>query len=269
MLEEIDQRKCYENTKQNKNAVYVLPRVDYYLHAHIALWNSDMSKHLFGFWYTILVLIRIWIRGNQYFESGDVSIPIISRFIIPQSLENDKIQTTYKYNQNLSNMTNNFKLNVHSFFWMCENVKSKEASCTYFYYPYKNNSSSQIWPPLRGLFSNPKISFNDSQHFSLSNLIPCTIKRARGEIPEHNSVCKEVTCRQKTHELQTYWMYLVIRIDKYIWVQTADNLQYNTLVRWDKWFVDLASDFPGIVFFLKFLIDLGHWKLFILIFVNL
>ena len=85
------------NVKQNKNAVYVLPRVDYYLHAHIALWDSDMSKHLFGFWYTILVLIRIWIRGNHYFESGDVSIPITcskhkSRFIIPQSQENDNIQ---------------------------------------------------------------------------------------------------------------------------------------------------------------------------------
>ena len=78
------------NVKQNKNAVYVLPRVDYYLHAHIALWDSDMSKHLFGVWYTILVLMRIWIIGNHYFEPEDVSI---LRFIIPQSLENDKIQT--------------------------------------------------------------------------------------------------------------------------------------------------------------------------------
>ena len=85
------------NVKQNKNAVYVLPRVDYYLHAHIALWDSDMSKHLFGFWYTILVLMRIWIIGNHYFKPGDVSIPTTfahkSHCIIPQSLENDKIQT--------------------------------------------------------------------------------------------------------------------------------------------------------------------------------
>ena len=84
------------NVKQNKNAVYVLPRVDYYLHAHIALWDSDMSKHLFGVWYTILVLMRIWIIGNHHFEPDDVSIPTISpksRFIIPQSLENDEIQT--------------------------------------------------------------------------------------------------------------------------------------------------------------------------------
>ena len=80
------------NVKQNKNAVYVLPRVDYYLHAHIALWDSDMSKHLFSVWYTILVLMRIWIIDNHYFESGDVSIPTTSRFIIPQSQENDNIQ---------------------------------------------------------------------------------------------------------------------------------------------------------------------------------
>ena len=88
------------NVKQNKNAVYVLPRVDYYLHAHIALWDSDMSKHLFGVWYTILVLILIVMIGNHYFELDDVSIPTTclkfahkSRFIIPQSLEADDIPT--------------------------------------------------------------------------------------------------------------------------------------------------------------------------------
>ena len=50
--------------------------------------------------------------------------------------------------------------------------------------------------------------------------------------------------------------------------QKSDNLQHNTLVRWDKWLVNQASDVPSIIF-LWFLIDLGHSKLFIFIFVNL
>ena len=38
------------------------------------------------------------------------------------------------------------------------------------------------------------------------------------------------------------------------------------LGRWDKWLLDQASNVPSIFFFI-FLIDLGHWKLFIFIFV--
>ena len=48
----------------------------------------------------------------------------------------------------------------------------------------------------------------------------------------------------------------------------ADNLQCNTLGRWDERLIDQASDVPSIIIF-KFLIDLGHSKLFIFIFVNL
>ena len=32
-------------------------------------------------------------------------------------------------------------------------------------------------------------------------------------------------------------------------VLKSDNLQYNTLVRWDKWLIDQASDVPSIIFF--------------------
>ena len=33
------------------------------------------------------------------------------------------------------------------------------------------------------------------------------------------------------------------------WVVKSDNLQYDMLVRWDKWLVDKASDVPSIIFF--------------------
>ena len=33
----------------------------------------------------------------------------------------------------------------------------------------------------------------------------------------------------------------------------SNNLQYNTLVRWDKYLVDQVSDVPGISFFHNFL----------------
>ena len=47
-----------------------------------------------------------------------------------------------------------------------------------------------------------------------------------------------------------------------------DWFQFNMLGCWDEWLIDQASDVPSIFFF-KSLIDLGHSKLFIFVFVKL
>ena len=48
-------------------------------------------------------------------------------------------------------------------------------------------------------------------------------------------------------KLAKLWLF------KIFWMNKSDNIQYNTLVRWDKWLVDQAFDVPSIIFFHNFL----------------
>ena len=43
--------------------------------------------------------------------------------------------------------------------------------------------------------------------------------------------------------------YFVLAWDKILGDMKSVNLEYNTLVRWDKWIVDQVPDVPTIIFF--------------------
>ena len=46
---------------------------------------------------------------------------------------------------------------------------------------------------------------------------------------------------------------LTLKTSSFVSTQKSDNLQYDTLVCWDKWLVNQVSDVPSIIFFLWFL----------------
>ena len=54
-----------------------------------------------------------------------------------------------------------------------------------------------------------------------------------------------------------FWKWILVPD----WNQKSDNLQYNTLGRWDKQLINQASDVQSIIFFSKFLCK-NHFNLF-------